>query len=273
MSKIFQLNLWTYLLIPAVCFAAIDLTEISCELILGKEGRSQLDQTPRLKLEWATRGTIVQVRDVIRTGTGSEDNLESLPIITSPQIGDVMMKIFEGDGSRLAYPGDLLEIQEAPKLAQNRVNTALVKHLKSGDIGKVYWDWLRLSTNVIALGEDYVKPEKTPTYLKFPNSFSFESFENGATLYQRPMAKVGDFVWIGNTSRRMSVTSVGRLKEITDKPNRNGPAESYTVIVELTDGSTTEENAANTMPLEPSEVEDFIRWYSAKIKVNWFKAP
>lgn len=273
MLKISLISLLTSLLGSHVCFAAINLNDIRCELILGKAGRTQPEPAPRLKLEWATRGTILQVRDVIRTGIDKDDHLNSLPIITSPHIGDVAMKILEGDGSQLAFPGDLLEIQEAPKKASNQVNTAVVKHLESGAVGKVYWNWLMLSTNVIAHGEEYIKPVKPPTYLKFPNSFSFESFEKGATLYQRPMAKVGEFVWIGNTSRRMSVTSVGRLKEITDRPSLNGPAQSHQVVIDLVDGSTVEENAANTMPLEPDEVEDFIQWHAAKIKVDWFKLP
>lgn len=160
----------------------------------------------------ARPGAIVRVNEVIRNGIASGEHgaLEYLRAYVEPG------GFFEGGFG--APPGSELEILAAPKKTNN-INTIKVKDVASGKVGYVFWIEFKASTTLIKPSSEPAPPQKAKAdKIQFPDKMRRNEFESLATVgqnwYGRPFAKIGQKVWVGNSTRKMSKYNVGELVEI-----------------------------------------------------------
>lgn len=74
---------------------------------------------------------------------------DSLEIHLSPAATDIGSVLRKRTSSHFAKPGDLLEVLEGPSLSKAGTNSALVKDLRTGHVGIVWWAELKWSTYVV----------------------------------------------------------------------------------------------------------------------------
>ena len=121
-----------------------------CDLMLSGEKLEVLEKPMALKKDNALAGVVLEVKDVIKNGFGTE-GLKSIEVYLD---GETMFDTLEHiNGSKLSHlnarPGDYLQIVTGLHKIYN-VNLIEVLDLKSGKSGRVWWNYLRLSTKVVA---------------------------------------------------------------------------------------------------------------------------
>jgi hypothetical protein len=167
-----------------------------------------------------------------------------------------------------AFEGEMLEILEPPTKKENVVSV-LVK-MADGTIGRVFWIEFKYSTRLVSEGRATVpvKTKKATLQLKFPGRRDATALDRGLTFYGRPFAKIGELVWLGNSSRSMSPKYLGRVALDAVMP---ADLSTGYVAIELVTGEKTSLQPIWVIPLERDEIRSATEMYRDQISVDWFK--
>ena len=196
------MKLRLFLLVPLILFSLIATADEACEQFVEQ----------KITTENALPGAVVRVNDVIRNGitSGERGALQHLRAYVEPG------GVFEGGFG--APPGVELEILAAPKKTNN-INAIEVKDIASGKVGYVFWSEFKASTTLIKPSSEPAPPPKVKAdKIQFPEKARRNEFESlaavGQNVYGRPFAKIGQKVWVANSTRKMSKNNVGEIVRI-----------------------------------------------------------